>query len=103
MLWLASTAQYLNKSLQWQPPMIYSLAVATNLTAAKNTDEGKLAPLQTVYSCDYIIFTDNGWQCLWCNGKFKGKHARRSISHVLEILNTSVAICKAVVLDNYRA
>ena len=67
--------------------------------------ETPLPPLKSVFDCPNIelclLHGKNGWKCLWCDTTFTPVHATRAISHVLKIKKCNIAVCTAMIPNNY--
>ena len=65
----------------------------------------QLAPLKSVWDCERItkclVGEAVGWNCGWCQRKFKPQHATRAMAHVLKTRNMGIAVCTGHIPPSY--
>ena len=65
----------------------------------------QLAPLKSVWDCERItkcmVGDVVGWNCGWCQRKFKPQHATRALAHVLKTKNMGIAVCTGHIPPSY--
>ena len=97
------------------PPLIINLTATTGgePSSALTTTTSVatiLPPLKYIWDCSNINkckvnkggVEKDGWKCTWCGLEFAPIHATRAQWHVLKLTNKGIAICRAVIPDNYQ-